>query len=477
MRTTDAIRTGLLVLALLGLSGCGGVDESHGHDEAEHTEAHDHDADPDGHTGDEHAGDDHAAGDEHDEHGEEVVRLSPAQLAEAGVVIEPLAGGVITTHVTLPAEVGLNQDTVLHITPRVPGIVTEVRAFLGESVEAGAVMAVLESPELGEAKIEYLQAIQARESADAELARQKTISTNTAALLELLKGEPDMEEVRTGASGLRIGENKGRLISAYAKLHAARANYARERDLRAKGLSTEADLLAAQEAFNSSQADYLAAFEDIDFTHHLRLQESERAAGVAASAMENAERRLHLLGLSDEQVAGISAEPDVDIARYELRSPGEGRVVVKHIAPGEKVDDEEPVYTVANLDTVWLNISVYTEYAGMIREGQSVVVHAGQRSAMGVVDYVSAVVSESTRTVSARVVVQNQDYAWKPGEFVTARVETGDTSVARVVPIEAIQTFEGHEVIFVQTEEGIEPVPVRLGRRNDVTVEVLGDEI
>lgn len=463
MHTRNSIGLMLIMLTVLGVVSCGNLGGGHNDDDG-----HDHGAEPNSHA-------DHAE-EGHDEHEGDVVRLTPAQLADAGVVIAPLGGGVIATHVTLPAEVGLNQDTVLHVTPRVPGIATEVFAYLGDDVTENQALAVIESPELGEAKIAYLQAIQARFIADAELERQQTISRNTATLLGLLRDEPELDRLRTEASDLLIGENKGRLISAYAKLRAAQANYARERDLRGKNLSTEADLLAAQEAYNSSQADYLAAFEDIDFTFRLRLQEAERAAGVAASSVENAERRLHLLGLSDAQVASVAREPDMNVARYELRASAGGHVVEKHITPGEKISDEESVYTIANLDTVWLNISVYTEYVGLIREGQSVVIRAGERTATGVVDYVSAVVSEGTRTVAARVVVDNVDRSWKPGEFVMARVETSEDRAARVVPLEAVQTFEGRDVVFVQHEEGIEPVPVMLGRRNDVTVELLGEE-
>ena len=464
MNLKQLIYPALIMCGLLGLIGCGGSSNEHAEEDG-----HDH--------GSETAGHEEHGSEGEDEHGEEVVRLTAAQLADAGVVIEPLGNGLITTHVTLPAEVGLNQDTILHVTPRVPGIVTKVLAYLGDDVTEGAPLTVVESPQLGEAKIVYLQSIQSQVIAEGELHRQQTISENTATLLDLPRNEPEVDELRTTASELRIGENKGRLISAYAKLKAAQANYARERDLRVKNLSTEADLLAAQEGYNSSQADYLAAFEDIDFTFRLRLQQAEQAANVAASSVDNAERRLHLLGLSDDQVANVAAEPDVNVARYELRAPIAGRIVEKHVTPGEKINDAESIFTIANLETVWLNISVYTEYAGMINEGQTVIIHAGDRTATGVVDYISAVVSEGTRTVSARVVVDNSDRSWKPGEFVTARVETGEVSAARVVPIAAVQTYEGRDVVFVQDKDGIEPVPVRLGRRNDVSVEILGDEI
>ena len=465
-------RIGMLVLLCLTLTmpmGCGKSGHDEHAEEAGHAEGDSH-----GDHGDEA---EPAEGDSQDEHGEDVIRLTPKQLADAGVVIEPLRGGEIAVHVTLPAEVGLNQDTVLHVTPRVPGIVSQVGGFLGQEVAANDLLAVIESPELGEAKIAYLQAIQAKVVAEADLVRQRTISKNTATLLDLLRKEPTIDDLQAAVSGLRIGENKGRLLSSYARARSARANYDRERELRSKGLSTEIDLLASQEAYNSAQAEYFAAFEDIDFTYQLQLQDAERTAGVTASTVENAERRLHLLGLTEQQVAAVSGEPETNVSRYELRAPVGGRLIFKHVTPGEKVTGEETIYTIADLSTVWLNISVYSEYMDKIQMGQQVTVYSGNRTTTGVVDYVSAVMAEATRTVSARVVIENADGRWKPGEFVIANVEAGRVRVTRIVPLSAIQTFEGVDVVFIQDEDGIEPVPVRLGLRNDNSVEILSEDI
>lgn len=460
MRWTSVTCATVTLVGLLGLSGCG---QGYGGHDAAHAED------------DAHANGGHAAAD-HEAH-DEVIRLTREQLEQAGVEIRPLGGGMIATHVTLPAEVGLNMDTVVHVTPRVAGIVREVRGYMGDEVATGTVLAVIESPGLGEAKIACLQATQAKLVAEAALERQRTISENTARLLAILRGQPTLESLRAASSALRIGENKARLLSAYARMKAAEANDARERELHAKNLSTESDLLAVREEYHSSMADYFAAFEEIEFTNALKLQEAERAAEIAASEVENAERRLSLLGFTESEIDRISEEPKDDLARYELRAPGGGLIVEKHITPGEKVRDDQSVYTIANLETVWFNISVYTEYAQQIREGQRVVVYAGDRSAAGVVDYVSAVVSEGTRTLSARVVVQNDDRSWKPGEFVIARVEIGSTPVRRLVPLEAVQTYEGRPVVFVEGEDGIEPVPVRLGLQNGETVELVGDDI
>lgn len=410
-------------------------------------------------------------------HGGEVVVLTDTQLRSHGVEFAPLAAGSIVTYLTLPAEVGFNQDALLHITPRVPGIATDVFTFLGDHVKIGQTLAVLVSPELGEAKITLLQALQALAIAEADFARQTTISANTERLLDLLRGEPTLEALRTQSAALRIGENKGRLLSAYARQNASEANHTRELELRAKGLSTQADLLAAQESYSSAIAEYMAVFEEIDFTYRVLLQESQRAARTTAFTVQNSKRRLHLFGLTDEQIEAVSTESPADIARFEIKSPGAGRIVSKHLTPGEKVGDDDPVYTVASLETVWLNIAVYERYLDQIHEGQRVVVHAEGRDAAGLVTYVSAALSKATRTVTARVVLENEDRSWRPGEFMTVRIETGRESVRRRVPIEAIQDWEGRSVVFVRNDEGIEPRPVQLGLRSDQYVEIVGDDL
>jgi cobalt-zinc-cadmium efflux system membrane fusion protein len=429
------------------------------HDETDHdSEGHDDDA--------------------HDEHGEEeLVRLSDAQIESAGVAVAPLAGGAIAMHLTLPAEISVNQDTLVHVTPRAAGIASEVRAFLGDEVETGRTLVVLESSELGEVKIALLQAAQQHTVASAALELQRTVSANTSRLLEILAAEPDLAQLRESATGLRVGENKGRLMAAYARTKSSEANYARERSLRQQGLSTEADMLAAQEAYNSALAEYMAIFEEVDFLYQVRRDEAQRAAAVATTALQNARRRLVLLGLTESDIDGVPDEAPDQIARYEVAAPISGRIISKHIAPGEKVMADAAVYSIADLSTVWLNIAVYESYLSLIRVGQAVVVHAGDREAQGTVTYIASALSEGTRTVTARVVLDNASGKWIPGEFLTVQIETEESQVARRVPVGALQQWEGRDVVFVREGDAFEPRPVRVGRRNARFAELLGDDV
>ena len=416
--------------------------------------------------------DDHVAKDDGG-HSGEIVRLTDEQLAEAGVIIAPLTGGTVGTHLLLPGEIGFNMDKFVHVTPRAGGIVTEVHAFTGDEVQSGQLLAVLDSPALGEAKIRYLTALRELSQAQADVERQRTISANTEALLTLLKTDPSLEALQIEAAKLRIGQDKGRLISAYAKRHAAQANYQREQSLREQNLGTQADLLSAQEAYNSGIAEYLSVFEDIDFRFSADLMQAEQGLRVAESAVSNADRRLHILGMSEEHIDAIESESDTAISRYELHAPVTGRIVMKHLSVGERITEEESVYSIADLSTVWLNVSVYAKYFHEISEGQTATVVADDRKASGRISYMSSAVSEATRTIIARIVLDNTDRLWRPGEFVTVRLETANEVVPRAVPVGAVQVYEGHDVVFVQDEDGIEPYPVELGRRSHELIELL----
>lgn len=96
--------------------------------------------------------DDHAQHEEaepagYDEHAghEGPIILDAEDMQRMGIVVAPVGPGTIRKSLRLPGEVVLNEDRVAHIAPRFDGIVREVRKRLGDRVDAGEVMAVIES--------------------------------------------------------------------------------------------------------------------------------------------------------------------------------------------------------------------------------------------------------------------------------------------------------------------------------------------
>ena len=545
--------------------------------DSDHADHDDHDEDGD-----------HADHDDHDEH-EDVVKLSDADMKKFGIEIAKAGTGKLPVDVSLPGEVAVNEDRIAHVTPRVSGVVNEVRKTLGDHVHAGEVMAVLDSPEMGDAQVAYLDTktaldvakitigltvtkldvAKARrdvakmqvdvvkndydlavtnitiakttvdvEGAEAEIAEtdfewQETIHDNTRELLKLLAGNATIDEITDTFKSKPIGENRQRTLKAYAELNFAQAAYKREKTLREKQISSESDYLDAQKGYTVAKAEFEAITEELEFQNRLALMEKKRAVDAAArdvkeakqsvqfaegavlsaasavnaaestvqvaemeirvveqdlkvarqtllvahSALRAAERKLHIFGLSEDEIdmlAKNSQDDHAEVIRYEMRAPFDGVVVEKHIVLGEAVKDDTEVFVVADLSSVWVNVRVYQKDLSVVHKGLPVVLSVGHSISMakGKIAWVSPQIDEHTRTAKARVVLPNTDGHWRPGLFVTAKIAVDEIEVPLLVPKVALQTVEDRLSVFVKTDEGFEPRPVMLGRSTEIYAEV-----
>jgi cobalt-zinc-cadmium efflux system membrane fusion protein len=188
-------------------------------------------------------------------------------------------------------------------------------------------------------------------------------------------------------------------------------------------------------------------------------------------------RQVHK-GLGDpvnkgEVVAVI--ESNESLSPYEVTSLLSGTVIEKHITLGEFVRDDADIYVIADLSTVWVNITVYARDLERVRRGQRVRIAAvaGESEASGVIDYVGHVLGEATRSAVARVVLPNRQRHWRPGMFVTARIALEQVSAPLAVEDAAVQRLEGRDVVFVQEDDAYESRPVTLGRSDGQWVEIL----
>ena len=131
----------------------------------------------------------------------------------------------------------------------------------------------------------------------------------------------------------------------------------------------------------------------------------------------------------------------------------------------------------ADLSTVWIDLSVYQRDIGAVRAGQKVRVETGHgdEAESSQIDFVQPLVGGETRTALARIIAPNPDGHWHPGCFVKAKVATSTGDEARVVVPDSavIRMPDGDDVVFVLTDEGFEPLVVTLGQRSGDRVEVV----
>lgn len=210
---------------------------------------------------------------------------------------------------------------------------------------------------------------------------------------------------------------------------------------------------------------------------------------IPGEVQPNADRLAHIVPRYSGIVTGVNVsvgdrvrqgqtlavvEGDESLAPFDVITLLSGTVIEKHITLGEAVGREGSAFVIADLSSVWVDLTVYQRDLDRVEVGHSVDVYVGHElETRGTISYVTPIVSEQTRTATARVVLPNKDGRWRPGMFVTARVIVSDATVPVAVTRTALHTFEGNTVVFVETEDGFAPRPVRIGRTDTNAAEVL----
>lgn len=143
--------------------------DSHGHQEGE--EKHDEGKEEKHGHGHE---DEHGHGEsEEGEHAEGVIPLSAEQIAAAGIKVAAVGPGQLAREVSVPGKIVAAADRMAQIVPKVGGTVTEARKNLGDIVQKGEILALIESREMAESVADYLAAKRAEELARTTFNREK----------------------------------------------------------------------------------------------------------------------------------------------------------------------------------------------------------------------------------------------------------------------------------------------------------------
>ena len=322
-------------------------------------------------------------------HGQ-VVSPTAEQVRQFNISVETAQAGGVNAWLAAPGEIKVNVDRMVHVVPRVAGVVQAVKADLGEVVKAGRELAVLESRGLADAKAAYLAAGQHR---------------------DLAKGSFD-----------------------------------REKALYDQKVSSEQEYLTAKEAFAKAEI-----------------------------AWRTARQKLLTYGLSVTELDNLASEPEETFTMYRMAAPFGGTVITKHLVLGEVVDETSEAFVIADLSSVWVDLAVNQRDISGVRKSQVVDISlgSGQLNVRGKVSYVDPVLDTKTRTGLVRIELDNSSGRYRPGQFVSGRIQVSEAGEGIVIATDSVQLIKDETCVFVKCGSDFELRHVAVGRASNGTVEIL----
>jgi RND family efflux transporter MFP subunit len=190
----------------------------------------------------------------------------------------------------------------------------------------------------------------------------------------------------------------------------------------------------------------------------------------AEALLASAKRRLALLDVPDAQIESI-ADTLAAPKTFTFRSPASGAVVDKAVVEGSAITAGMKLMRIEDHAAIWLDLQVYEDQMAAVAVGQAVeatVEGLPGQTFRGTVTFVHPHVDHMSRTMVARVALQNGDGSLRPGMYASALIVTRPVEDAVQVPREAVIDTGTRQVAFLALAAGhFEPRDVRMGITGD----------
>ncbi|MBY0576508.1 MAG: efflux RND transporter periplasmic adaptor subunit [Gallionellaceae bacterium] len=209
-----------------------------------------------------------------------------------------------------------------------------------------------------------------------------------------------------------------------------------------------------------------------------RYRSAKGAALEAQAALSERRQVLRLAGLSDGAIAQLQSGSSTD-SLLVIAAPIDGVVLEKSASAGQRLDAAVPMFRIARLDQLALEIQAPPAYTRNLKIGATVTVPA--YAASGKLTAIGRSLSGGNQTVLLRAIIQQGAENLHPGQFVEASIGISASNGAQWdVPNSAISRISGKAVVFVETAKGFRAQDINVlneGAQNSVISGALkGDE-
>lgn len=385
------------------------------------------------------------------------VRLDTVKVQRQALQGEVVAVGNLTT----------DPDRESHIGSPIAGRVSEIHRSVGDRVDALSPLAVITSPEITKMVAEHHHA---------ELRYQQALASQA----------QSAQAIRLGDEARRpLEESRTEVVSSRTELHVRESarRLAQQNLVRVQGLfklgvvsARELEVARAETTQALEREQQSRALTQLALQHRSREQEiasNQAVIGPKLNAL-NTELKLaqeevrHL----DVIMRNLGLDPEAGGAGLILRAPRAGTVVERSVTLGQAVNAEQELFRIVDSGALWLWVYLQEDDLAAVRVNSVAQLSAGERKFPGRVSYLSPVIDPETRTLKAKIVVDNRGGELKSGQFVRAVFPGKQARSVLRVPLEAVVVEGTSSVAFRAKNDGFERVVLEVGPQHEDWLEV-----
>jgi cobalt-zinc-cadmium efflux system membrane fusion protein len=408
---------------------------------------------------------------------EGIVKFPESRWPSAGVTIAPVTRAPFVERIRRTGRITLNEDRVAHLAPPVEGIVREVNVRLGQSVKAGEVLAVLDSREVGQARLELAKARVARAHSEAQHAWVAETSKNVEELIQAMQADVPIADLEKRFKDRPIGEWRQQLFGAYAKRDQLKKQYDAAK-MGAGDFLAQWDYLRLKSEQEAAAASYRALCEELRFQAPQQVRTATQKLQDARTTEAVARAQLTLFGIPASEVGDVEAlAVDGKVSHYQIRAPFAATVLEKHAVLSERVGPQLQMFVLTDLSTVWVQADVFEADLPLVRGLVGKKIKCRSTVGDGLefeaeVFTTGDVLDKNTRTLPLTATAANPDKTLKGGQFVEIELDRPGGEALQV-PEAAVLRLGTQPFVFVhEGGERFRKADVTLGRTSGEQCEI-----
>jgi cobalt-zinc-cadmium efflux system membrane fusion protein len=215
-----------------------------------------------------------------------------------------------------------------------------------------------------------------------------------------------------------------------------------------------------------------------------RWQETRSQYNAFLSEANEHRQLLEIAGMSDSDIKHLNKTRKLT-SQLNVYAPISGVVIDRMAVAGTRIDILAPLYRIANLDELWLEINIPQERIGSIKVGDQVLIESTTAGTQALeqrneqqlaavkaeISLLGQSVNPENQTILARAVIKGGQTVVKAGQRINTQIiHTTDKAVFKI-PNAAIAQNEGKAFIFIRNPQGflVHPVTV-IGKQNDESI-------